>query len=138
HVLVTATYSAEPKTAFAAQRLHGEGERRLGFDQGTDVDLVLVVKVDVEIISGELDVVRRRGTRHQPHLEGGRDLGGAGLEASSARLRYRGVGLAGHEDVSAVALQAQAHVQQPPARVFVDRPERARVRDAQPFGRDIW
>src|SRR4029453_19145869 len=138
HISVPAANATEPTTALAAERLHGKRERRLGLDQGADIDLVSVVEVHVEVVRGQLDVVCGGRTRHEPDVEGNRDLRGRRLEAAPARLRHGRPRPAGHENVRAVALEAEVHVQEPPGRVFVDRAERTRVRDGQPLGRDIW
>src|SRR4029453_9635214 len=66
-VPVAAANRTEPETSLATQRLHRQGQRRLGLAEDPHLDLVLVVEVDVPVLRGGVAPVPGGGGGRGPH-----------------------------------------------------------------------
>src|SRR2546426_5835890 len=107
HVPVAAADGAEAQTVLAAEWLHGERQRRLRFDQDVEVELVLLVELHVEVIGGELDVVRGGRARDHPHIHARGHARSEWLEAAAAHLGHSRADFAVGEHLQPVALDPE-------------------------------
>src|SRR2546428_131756 len=103
HVPVAPTDGAQAQAIVATERLHGKRQRRLRLDQNAEVELVLCVELHVEVVGGELDIVRGGGARDHPHVHGRGDTCPEALEAAAAHLGHGRADLAVHQDIQIVA-----------------------------------